>query len=166
SLFRSQILTLGAVFVGIMLMFFVLFRSFYLSVIAIIPNILAAALVMGLMGVFNIALDMMTITIAAIVIGIGVDHSIHYIHRFKREFAVDQNYLAAMHRSHGSIGKAMYYTTVTIMAGFSILALSNFTPSLYFGLLTSLAMFAALMGALLLLPRLLVVLKPLGPEKN
>ncbi|MCB1616523.1 MAG: MMPL family transporter, partial [Pseudomonadales bacterium] len=99
SLFRSQILTLGAVFVGIMLMFFVLFRSFYLSVIAIIPNILAAALVMGLMGIFNIALDMMTITIAAIVIGIGVDHSIHYIHRFKREFAVDQNYLAAMHRS-------------------------------------------------------------------
>ncbi len=166
SLFRSQILTLGAVFVGILLMFMTLFRSFYIAIIAIVPNILAAALVLGIMGLAGIPLDMMTITIAAIVIGIGVDHSIHYIHRFKREYAIDHDYLAAMYRSHGSIGKAMYYTTITIMVGFSILGFSNFTPSLYFGLLTSMAMFAALVGALLLLPKLMLVLKPLGKNNR
>jgi len=164
SLFRSQILTLGAVFLGILAMFIVLFRSLYLAIIAIIPNILAAAWVMGIMGLAGVPLDMMTITIAAIVIGIGVDHSIHYIHRFKREFRADKNYIQAMYRSHGSIGKAMYYTTITIMVGFSILAFSNFTPSLYFGVLTSAAMFAALVGAMLLLPKLILVLQPLGPE--
>jgi predicted RND superfamily exporter protein len=165
SLFRSQILTLGAVFFGILVMFLVLFRSFRLSIVAIIPNVVAASWVLGTMGLMGVPLDMMTITIAAIVIGIGVDDCIHYIHRYKREFKNDEKYLDAMYRSHGSIGKAMYYTTVTIMAGFSILAFSKFTPSLYFGLLTSCAMFAALAGALLLLPKLILVMKPLGPGK-
>ena len=107
---------------------------------------------------------MMTITIAAITVGIGVDDTIHYVHRFKEEFAKDQNYLAAMYRSHASIGKAMYYTSIIIVFGFSILALSNFTPSIYFGLLTGLAMLAALLGAMLLLPKLILLIKPLGPE--
>ncbi len=164
SLYRSQILTIAAVFVAIMLMFVVLFRSLSLAVIGIIPNILAASIVLGGMGLVGIPLDMMTITIAAISIGIGVDNTIHYIHRFKREFAFDQNYLATMYRCHGSIGKAMYYTSCTIIFGFAILALSNFKPSIYFGLLTGAAMLAALLGALLLLPRLLVTLKPLGRE--
>ncbi len=164
SLYRSQILTIAAVFVAIMLMFIVLFRSFSLAVIGIIPNILAASIVLGGMGLVGIPLDMMTITIAAISIGIGVDNTIHYIHRFKREFAFDQNYLATMYRCHGSIGKAMYYTSCTIIFGFAILALSNFKPSIYFGLLTGVAMLAALLGALLLLPQLLVTLKPLGRE--
>ncbi|MFK7730623.1 MAG: RND family transporter [Pseudomonadales bacterium] len=164
SLYRSQILTIAAVFVAIMLMFIVLFRSFSLAVIGIIPNILAASIVLGGMGLVGIPLDMMTITIAAISIGIGVDNTIHYIHRFKREYSLDQNYLATMYRCHGSIGKAMYYTSCTIIFGFAILALSNFKPSIYFGLLTGVAMLAALLGALLLLPQLLVRLKPLGRE--
>ena len=106
----------------------------------------------------------MTVTIAAITIGIAVDDTIHYVHRFQVEFRQDNNYLAAMYRCHGSIGKAMFYTSITIVAGFSILALSNFTPSIYFGLLTATAMIAALLGALLLLPQLLIVFKPLGPN--
>ncbi len=161
SLFKSQILTLGAVFLGIMLMFMVLFRSVVIAVIAIVPNMLAAAMVLGAMGLAGIPLDMMTITIAAITVGIGVDDTIHYIHRFKTEFARDGDYIATMHRAHGSIGRAMYYTSVIIVVGFSVLALSNFIPSIYFGLLTGFAMFSALMGALLLLPKLIITVKPL-----
>jgi uncharacterized protein len=165
SLFRSQILTLGAVFLAILLMFLVLFRSLSLSLIALAPNLLAAGLVLGVMGLAGIPLDIMTITIAAIVVGIGVDDCIHYVHRFIREFDEDRDYLATMYRCHYSIGRAMYYTTVTVVVGFSMLALSNFTPSIYFGLLTVLAMVAAVLGALLLLPLLIVRFQPLGPER-
>lgn len=161
SLFKSQILTLGAVFAGILLMFLVLFRSLWLAVIALIPNMLAACVVLGGMGLANIPLDMMTITIAAITVGIGVDHAIHYLYRFREEFEKDGDYVATMHRSHATIGRAMFYTAITIIAGFSILALSKFVPSIYFGLLTALAMSAALLGSLTLLPLLLVLIKPL-----
>jgi len=164
SLYRSQILTLGAVFLAILLMFLALFRSLSLALITLAPNLLAAGMVLGIMGWAGIPLDIMTITIAAIVVGIGVDDCIHYVHRFQVEFPVDRNYEAAMFRCHNSIGRAMYYTTVTVVVGFSMLALSSFTPSIYFGLLTVMAMVAAVLGALLLLPLLIVLLKPLGPE--
>tara|TARA_R110002110_G_scaffold362241_1_gene571965 strand:- start:19947 stop:22598 length:2652 start_codon:yes stop_codon:yes gene_type:complete len=164
SLFRSQILTLGAVFLAILVMFLLLFRSLSLALIALAPNLLAASLVLGVMGLVGIPLDIMTITIAAIVVGIGVDDCIHYVHRYQREFALDRNYTAALYRSHNSIGRAMYYTTVTVVIGFLTLTLSNFTPSIYFGLLTVLAMITAVLGALLLLPRLIVLVQPLGPE--
>ncbi len=164
SLFASQILTLGAVFGVILVMFWLLFRSLSLALIALAPNLLAAGLVLGIMGLAGIPLDIMTITIAAIVVGIGVDNCIHYVHRFKREFPSDRNYLATMYRCHGSIGRAMYYTTLTLVIGFSTLTLSNFNPSLYFGVLTVIAMTAAVVGALLLLPRLILLVKPLGAE--
>ncbi len=164
SLFKSQIMTLGFVFVAIVLMFLVLFRSLSVSLIAIAPNILAAGLVLGFMGLLGMPLDLMTITIAAICVGIGVDDTIHYIHRFKTEFAKDGNYRETMFRSHASIGRAMYYTSATIVIGFSVLTLSNFTPSIYFGILTGVAMLAALLGAMTLLPRLLVWVKPFGPD--
>ncbi|CAA0120559.1 Uncharacterised protein [BD1-7 clade bacterium] len=166
SLYRSQILTLGAVFIAIMLMFALLFRSLKVSLLAILPNILAALLVLGGMGWIGIPLDIMTITIAAITVGIGVDDTIHYIHRFKHELAKDGDYVQSMYRCHGSVGLAMTYTSLTIIVGFSILALSNFTPSIYFGLLTSTAMFAALLGALLLLPQLLLFFKPFGADRG
>ena len=164
SLFKSQIVTLGAVFLGILCMFVVLFRSIKLSLIAMLPNILAAFTVLGGMGLAGVPLDMMTITIAAITVGIGVDDTIHYIHRFKEEFAVDGRYIEAMHRSHASIGRAMFYTSIIIIVGFATLALSDFIPSIYFGLLTGFAMLSAILGALTLLPRLIILLKPLGPE--
>jgi uncharacterized protein len=164
SLFRSQILTLGAVFGAILIMFLLLFRSLSLAVITLAPNALAAGIVLGVMGLAGIPLDIMTITIAAIVVGIGVDDCIHYVHRFMKEFTVDRDYRATMYRCHNSIGRAMYYTTLTVVIGFATLTLSNFNPSIYFGLLTVLAMVAAVLGALLLLPRLIVVFKPLGPE--
>jgi predicted RND superfamily exporter protein len=141
-----------------------LFRSVSLALITLAPNALAAGIVLGTMGLLGIPLDIMTITIAAIVVGIGVDDCIHYVHRFKKEFALDRDYRGSMYRCHNSIGRAMYYTTLTVVIGFSTLTLSNFNPSIYFGLLTVLAMIAAVLGALLLLPRLIIVLKPLGPE--
>ncbi len=161
SLFDSQIMTIGVVYLAILLMFLVLFRSFVLAILATIPNALSAALVLGIMGWMGVPMDMMTITIAAIVIGIAVDNSIHYVHRFKREFTKDNNYLATMERCHGSIGKAIYYTGVTIIVGFAILALSEFIPSIYFGLLTGLAMAVALFLNLTLLPLMLITFKPL-----
>ncbi|MHC4642490.1 MAG: efflux RND transporter permease subunit [Planctomycetota bacterium] len=164
SLFSSQIVTLGITALALTGMFLVLFRSLKLALIAISPNLLSVAAVLGIMGLLNIPLDMMTITIAAISVGIAVDDTIHYIHRFKDEFQKDRKYLNTMHRCHGSIGHAMYYTSVTIIIGFSILAISNFKPSIYFGLLTGLAMVIALIAALTLLPQLLILMKPFGKE--
>ena len=160
SLFNSQITTLGIVILALMCMFLILFGSVKLAVIAMTPNLLAIGIVLGVMGWLRIPLDMMTITIAAISIGIGVDNTIHYIYRFKDEFNVDRNYIKTVHRCHSSIGYALSYTSLTIIIGFSILTLSNFIPSIYFGLLTGLAMFIALIAALTLLPQLLVVFSP------
>jgi|TARA_B110000208_G_scaffold74370_1_gene95620 predicted RND superfamily exporter protein len=164
SLYESQILTLGVVMLAIMLMFLLLFRSLKIAIICIIPNAIAAAFVLGIMGWLGIPLDIMTITIAAISVGIGVDNTIHYMHRFKREFPRFGNYRDTMFFCHNSIGRAMYFTSMTIVAGFSILALSNFIPTIVFGLLTSLAMLVALVGSLTLLPQLLITFKPLGEE--
>jgi predicted RND superfamily exporter protein len=161
SLFRSQILTIGVVFLAILFMFALLFRDIKLAGIAILPNVFAALLVLGLMGWLSIPLDLMTITIAAISIGIAVDDTIHYVHRFTREFGKDQDYWAAVNRSHGSIGRAMYYTSITVTLGFSILALSDFVPTIHFGLLTGFAMLIALVANLTLLPLLIVRFKPL-----
>ena len=160
SLFRSQIETLGVVMLGIALMLLVLFRSVSLAVIGIIPNILAAAIILGLMGLLNIPLDMMTITISAITLGIAVDNSIHYIYRFREEFARSGNYLETLYYCHANIGRAVFYTAITIIVGFSIMVLSNFIPTIYFGLLTALAMFIALLAALTLLPKLILIWKP------
>ena len=166
SLFSSQIKTLGVVFLAILAMFIVLFRSVKMAALAIIPNILAATTILGIMGLAGIPLDIMTITIAAITIGIAVDDTIHYIHRFQEEYWQDENYWYAIMRSHNSIGRAMYYTSIIITAGFSILALSNFIPTIYFGLLTGAAMITALIANLTLLPLLIAMVKPMKKRLN
>ena len=165
SLFASQIETLGVVMAGIALMLLILFRSPALAVIGIIPNILAAAIILGLMGLLGIPLDMMTITIAAITIGIAVDNSIHYIYRFREEYARSGDYIRTMRYCHANIGRAVFYTAITIVVGFSILTLSNFIPTIYFGLLTALAMSIALLAALTLLPKLILLWRPF-PEPD
>ncbi len=165
SLYKSQILTLGMVFLAILMMFIILFRRFFLALLAMVPNLFSALAILGLMGLLDIPLDMMTITIAAITIGIAVDDTIHYIYRFQREFKSNPNYHQNVLRCHSSIGRAIYYTSITVTVGFSILTLSNFIPTIYFGLLTGLAMILALLGNLILLPLLVVMFKPLGPER-
>ncbi len=165
SLFDSQIGTISIVFSVIFFMFLILFRSFYLSVIGIIPNLLAAGVVLGSMGLMSIPLDIMTITVAAISVGMAVDNTIHYIHRFKVEFKETGKYNLSMVNSHRTIGRAMLYTSLTIIIGFLVFATSNFNPSVYFGFFVSLAMIMALLGALTLLPQLLLYFKPLGKEK-
>lgn len=166
SLYTSQIVTMGFATLFLMGTFVVLFRSLRIAVIAIFPNLLAISCVLGVMGWLHIPLDMMTITIAAIGVGLADDDTIHYIHRFKHEVETDGDYLKALHRSHDSIGHAIYYTTVTLVIGFSILSLSNFIPTIYFGLLTVLAITMALLASLTLLPQLLVLIKPYGKEPN
>ena len=162
SLFASQISTLGAVLAGVALMLLLLFRSFTLAVLGIVPNLLAAGAVLGMMGLAGIPLDLMTITVAAITIGIAVDNAIHYIYRFREEFARSGDYAATLRTCHANIGKAVFYTSATIVFGFSILVLSNFLPTIYFGLLTGLAMSIALLAALTLLPKLILLTKPFG----
>ena len=166
SLFKSQILTLGIVIFGIFLMFFVLFRNLIISFIGVVPNFLAAFFILGIIGLLEIPLDMMTITIAAITIGIAVDNSIHYIYRFKEEFKKINNYNKTMDRCHSTVGIAILNTSITIVFGFSILVLSNFLPTIYFGIFTGLAMLLAMISVLTLLPRLILTFKPFGPEIN
>ncbi|MEJ2156463.1 MAG: MMPL family transporter [Desulfobacteraceae bacterium] len=160
SLFSSQIKTLGVVALALLAMFLVLFRSLKVALIALYPNLLSAGAVLGVMGWMNIPLDMMTITIAAISIGIAVDNTIHYIYRFREEIETGHGYMETLHRCHSSIGYAMYYTSIIIIIGFSILVFSNFLPTIYFGLFTGLAMLIAMIAALTLLPQLLIVFKP------
>ncbi len=162
SLFSSQIKSIGVVMLGIGLMFLVLFRSVILSIIGILPNLLGAVVVLGVMGWSNIPMDMMSITIAAITIGIAVDNGIHYVYRFREEYAITKNYVETLHICHSNIGKAVFYTTTTIIFGFSILMLSNFIPTIYFGVLTGAAMFIALLAALTVLPKLILWWKPFG----
>ncbi|MBD1150533.1 MMPL family transporter [Pelagibacterales bacterium SAG-MED29] len=166
SLFKSQILTLGIVMLGIFLMFLVLFRNIVLASIGVVPNFIAAFFILGIIGLLGIPLDMMTITIAAITIGIAVDNSIHYIYRFKEEFKKINNYNKTLDRCHSTVGIAILNTSITIVFGFSILVLSNFIPTIYFGVFTGIAMLLAMISVLTLLPKLLLVYKPFGEESD
>ena len=165
SLFKSQILTLGIVMLGISTMFFILFRNILLAFIGVVPNFIAAFFILGIIGLMKIPLDMMTITIAAITIGIAVDNSIHYIYRFKEEFEKISDYKKTLDRCHSTVGIAILNTSITIVFGFSILVLSNFIPTIYFGVFTGIAMLLALISVLTLLPKLLLFFKPFGSEK-
>ncbi len=162
SLFKSQILTLGLVMVGIFAMFVILFRNVKLSLIGVVPNFIAAFFILGIIGIIGIPLDMMTITIAAITIGIAVDNSIHYIYRFKEEFNKIKDYKKTLQICHSTVGVAILNTSITIVFGFSILVLSKFIPTIYFGIFTGLAMLLAMISVLTLLPSLILVIKPFG----
>jgi predicted RND superfamily exporter protein len=166
SLYTSQISSVGIVMVAISIMFLILFRSASLAIIGIVPNLLAAAIVLGLMGLLGIPLDVMTIMIAAITIGIAVDNGIHYIYRFREEFRESGDYGETLRICHANIGRAIFYTSTTIIFGFSILMLSNFFPTIYFGSLTGLAMLIALLAALTLLPKLILLWKPFGARSR
>ena len=164
SLFKSQILTLGIVILGIFIMFFILFRNLIISFIGVVPNFIAAFFILGIIGSLGIPLDMMTITIAAITVGIAVDNSIHYIYRFKEEFQKINNYNKTLDRCHSTVGVAILNTSITIVFGFSILVLSNFIPTIYFGVFTGIAMLLAMISVLTLLPKLILTFKPFGKE--
>jgi uncharacterized protein len=162
SLFKSQILTLGLVMVGIFAMFMILFRNIKLSLIGVVPNFIAAFFILGIIGLLGIPLDMMTITIAAITIGIAVDNSIHYIYRFKEEFLKTKNYNQTLKICHSTVGVAILNTSITIVFGFSILVFSKFIPTIYFGVFTGIAMLLAMISVLTLLPSLILISKPFG----
>ena len=162
SLFKSQILTLGLVMVGIFIMFMVLFKNIKLSLIGVVPNFIAAFFILGIIGLLGIPLDMMTITIAAITIGIAVDNSIHYIYRFKEEFLKNKDYNKTLKICHSTVGIAILNTSITIIFGFSILIFSKFIPTIYFGVFTSIAMLLAMISVLTLLPSLILISKPFG----
>jgi len=162
SLFKSQILTLGFVMIGILAMFMILFKNIKLSLIGVVPNFIAAFFILGIIGLLGIPLDMMTITIAAITIGIAVDNSIHYIYRFKEEFNQNNNYIETLNLCHSTVGVAILNTSITIVFGFSILVFSNFIPTIYFGVFTGIAMLLAMISVLTLLPSLILLFKPFG----
>ena len=166
SLFKSQILTLGIVILGIFLMFLILFRNATISLIGVVPNFIAAFFILGIIGLLEIPLDMMTITIAAITIGIAVDNSIHYIYRFREEFKRIKDYNKTLDKCHSTVGVAILNTSITIIFGFSILILSNFIPTIYFGVFTGIAMLLAMISVLTLLPKLILTFKPFSEEIN
>ena len=147
---------------GIFIMFLILFRNLTLSLIGVVPNFIAAFFILGIIGLLEIPLDMMTITIAAITIGIAVDNSIHYIYRFREEFQKNTNYHQTVEKCHATVGVAILNTSITIVFGFSILYLSNFIPTIYFGIFTGIAMLLALISVLTLLPKLILLIQPFG----
>jgi hypothetical protein len=160
SLFDSQIKTLGITFAGIFILLLILFKSLSWSIVAAIPNFTAALFILGSLGLFNIPLDMMTITIASITVGIAIDNSIHYIYRFREEYKLNKNYKKTIEICHKSVGKAIVNASLTIVFGFSILIFSNFIPSIYFGIFTGLAMLTAMTLVLTLMPQLIAIIKP------
>ncbi|MEP1230887.1 MAG: MMPL family transporter [Litorimonas sp.] len=164
GLYQSQLSTIGLVVFATFIMFLMLMRSFRLAAIGVLPNLLSAIIILGFMGFMNITLDMMTITIAAIIIGIGVDNAIHYLHRFRTEIANGLSVTQSIEASHGSIGFALYFTSATVIVGFSVLGLSNFIPTIYFGLLTALAMAVSLVINLVVLPSLLMLFYKAAPK--
>ena len=165
SLFASQIQTIFTVFTIIFVLFLIVFRSISIALIAVIPNILPSLIILGVMGFAGIPLDIMTITIAAIAIGIGIDNAIHYISRFKAELLLDGDFIMSMYRAHNSIGVSMFYTATTVAIGFLVLILSNFIPSIYFGIFMAIAMLSAVIVNLTLLPKLLLIFKPRMSKK-
>ncbi len=159
SLFSSQIKSLGFVILAIFIMFIILFKSIKLSIIGIIPNIFASTFILGLIGLLNIPLDIMTITIAAISIGIAVDNTIHYLYKYKINTLENIDYLKCIENSHLTVGKAVLITSLAISLGFLTLCFSNFVPTIIFGLFTSLAMLFAMIGVLITLPSLLYYIR-------
>ena len=162
SLFGSLIGSIGIVFLSIFVMFLFLFKSIKLAFIGMLPNFLAAGAVIGTIGLTGIPLDVMTVTVAAVSIGMGVDNTIHYIFRFKKEFLESKDYLKSTKNTHATIGRALFYTSTTIVLGFLVLATSNFSPTVFFGIFTSLSMIMAIIGSLFLLPVLLTKLKAMN----
>ena len=154
NLLSSQVDTFGLTVAILFVIFCFVFRSIKLATIAIVSNLIPLCTLFGVMGFFGIPLDVMSITIAAISIGIGVDDIIHYIHRFKEEM-LTKDVFESIKAAHASIGYAMYYTSFTIFLGFSVMITSNFIPTIYFGLLTDLVMIFMLLGALIILPSLI-----------
>ncbi len=154
NLLSSQVDTFGLTVAILFVIFCFVFRSIKLATIAIVSNLIPLCTLFGVMGFFGIPLDVMSITIAAISIGIGVDDIIHYIHRFKEEL-LTKDVFESIKAAHASIGYAMYYTSFTIFLGFSVMITSNFIPTIYFGLLTDLVMVFMLLGALIILPSLI-----------
>ena len=151
---------------GIFLMFMVLFRNVAISLIGVVLNFIAAFFILGIIGLLGIPLDMMTITIAAITIGIAVDNSIHYIYRFKEEFKKINDYDKTLDRCHSTVGVAILNTSITIVFGFSILILSNFLPTIYFGIFTGIAMLLAMISVLTLLPKLILTFEPFSKKNS
>ena len=159
SLFQSQIGSLLIVFSVIAFMLLLIFKSFKIMVIGLIPNIFVASSVVGILGLLKIPLDIMTITVAAISVGMAVDNTIHYIYRYKKEMKITNSVEIALQNAHTTTGRAIFYTAATIATGFSILSLSNFFPTQLFGIFTALAMLIAFISSLSLLPNLLVKFK-------
>ena len=166
SLFDSQISTLGLALASLGAMFLFLFRSFKIALLAITVNMVPISVIFGIMGVAGIPLDMMSITIASIALGTTVDNTIHYLYRFRDELARDGDYIASMHRAHGTIAFGMFYYSLATIVGFLVLVTSNFLPTLIFGLLTVIVLLVAIVSDLLFSPLLVVIFKPFGTKKE
>ncbi|MDD3325004.1 MAG: MMPL family transporter [Sulfurospirillaceae bacterium] len=162
SLFSSQISTLGLAVLSLGAMFLFLFRSLKIAMVAMTVNMVPVSMIFGIMGVANIPLDMMSITIASIALGITVDNTIHYYYRFREELQVDGDYVASMHRAHSTIAFGMFYYSLATIVGFLVLVTSNFIPTLIFGLLTVLVLLMAIVSDLIFSPLLVIVFKPFG----
>ena len=156
----SQIKTFFLAFIFIFISITFLLKSVRFGLISMIPNLVPIVITLGVMGFLNISLDVATIMIASVAIGISVDDTIHFLYRFKREFEKDKQYYQAIQRTLTGVGKAILFTTIIATSGFLIFCLSSFKPIQHFGLLTGITMVSALIADLFVLPSCILLFKP------
>jgi predicted RND superfamily exporter protein len=155
SMLRDQWFTFGMATLAIWLMMLLVFRSLALSAISLVPNVLPILVVTGLMGWLGWKINMGAAMIAAVSIGLSVDSSVHYLVSFARLRRNGRGVDHALHQVHQTVGRAMVFSTLALIVGFTALVQSQFVPTIYFGVLVSLAMFGGLLGNLVVLPLLL-----------
>ena len=161
-LIESQIKSFGVALGVIFLMFVLLFRSVRIAAVTLIPNVIPIGIALGLMGWLDIPLNIVTVMIASVAIGIAVDDTIHYTARCITEFRRCGDYDEAMFRVLHSVGRAIVFTSVVVTLGFAATLLSSFKPPIQFGVLAGTTMIAALFGDLVILPAFFWLFKPLG----
>ena len=159
-LIESQIKTFTLAFILVFISIALLLKSARIGMMSMIPNLIPIAITLGVMGYVGINLDVATIMIASVAIGISVDDTIHFLYRFKEEFKKDRDHYLAIQRTLSGVGRALIFTTVVATCGFLVFCLSDFKAIQYFGLLTGITMVSAIIADLLILPSCILLFKP------
>jgi predicted RND superfamily exporter protein len=162
GLWRDQFRSLGLTMPAVLLVLILVLRSVRVGLLAMIPTSLPVVFCLGGMGWTGIPVNMTTAMMLSVTLGIAVDDAVHYLWRFRAALDESGDYLTALKAAHGSVGRACVFTTIVITGGFWILTLSRFLPTAYFGGLLGFTMCGALAGNLMLLPALVMMLRPLA----
>ncbi|MFH1459488.1 MAG: MMPL family transporter [Candidatus Omnitrophota bacterium] len=162
----SQIKSFSMAFLLIIGLMFIIFNSLKYGLISILPNLFPIVFILGMMGWLNIKLNVATVMIASISLGIAVDDTIHLLFRFRNVFSKTNSVIQAINNSIFRVGQAVIFTSVINILGFTVMLSSNFMPTREFGILIAFTLFFALLGDLFILPSLLIIAKRFFEKRN